>query len=43
MNERVETIGRISDMLCKIQSEALLNRIYRFVKYIYLYRTEVQA
>ena len=38
MNERTETIGRIADMLCKITDPNLLNRIYRFTKYIYLYR-----
>ena len=38
MNERAKTIGLIADMLCKIAGEELLNRIYRFVKYIYIYR-----
>ena len=38
MNERAETIGLIADMLCKIADENLLNRIYRFTKYIYLHR-----
>lgn len=38
MNERAETIGRIVDMLCKIADVNLLNRIYRFTKYIYLHR-----
>lgn len=32
---------RIAEMLEKITSEKLLNRIYRFVKYIYIHR-EVQ-
>lgn len=38
MNERAKTIGRIVDVLCKISDENLLNRIYRFTKYIYLHR-----
>ena len=38
MNDRAKTIGLIADMLCKIADEDLLNRIYRFTKYIYLYR-----
>lgn len=38
MNERAKTIGLIADMLCKIADENLLNRIYRFTKYIYLHR-----
>lgn len=38
MNERAETIGLIADMLCKIADENLLNRIYRFTKYIYIHR-----
>lgn len=38
MNERAETIGQIVDMLCKIADEKLLNRIYRFTKYIYIHR-----
>ena len=38
MNERAKTIGLIADMLCKIADEKLLNRIYRFTKYIYLHR-----
>lgn len=37
MNERAKTIGLIVDMLCKIADEQLLNRIYRFTKYIYIY------
>lgn len=41
MNTTAETVGLIADMLCKISDERLLNRIYRFVKYIYLYRVEV--
>ena len=43
MNERAETIGRIVDMLCKIADESLLNRIYRFTKYIYLHRDGREA
>lgn len=38
MNERAKTIGLIADMPCKIADEKLLNRIYRFTKYIYLHR-----
>ena len=38
MNESAKTIGLIVNMLCKITDQKLLNRIYRFVKYIYLYR-----
>ena len=38
MNERAKTIGLIVDMLCKIADEKLLNRIYRFTKYIYIHR-----
>lgn len=38
MNTKAETIGLIADMLCKIADENLLNRIYRFTKYIYLHR-----
>ena len=35
---RSETIKRIVDMLEKITSTDHLNRIYRFVKYIYIHR-----
>ena len=38
MNEKATTIGLIDNMLCKITDEKLLNRIYRFVKNIYIYR-----
>ena len=38
MNKNAETIGLIADMLCKVTDEDLLRRIYRFVKYIYIYR-----
>ncbi len=37
MNERAAIIGRIADMLCKITDENLLERIYRYVKYVYIY------
>ena len=37
MSERAETIGRITDMMCKIADVDCLNRIYRFVKYIYIH------
>ena len=40
MNERAKTIGLIADMLCKIADEKLLDRIYRFTKYIYIHRDE---
>lgn len=30
---------KIDEMLAKIESEDLLNRIYRFIKYIYIHRT----
>lgn len=43
MNERAKTIGLIADMLCKIGDEKLLNRIYRFVKYIYIYKDRRSA
>ena len=33
-----DTRRRIAEMLEKIHCEKLLNRIYRFVKYIYLHR-----
>lgn len=38
MKERAAMIGQITDVLCKITDENLLNRIYRFVKYIYIHR-----
>lgn len=38
MNTKAETIGLIADMLRKITDEQLLNRIYRFAKYIYIHR-----
>ena len=38
MSEKAATIGLIVNMLCKITGEKPLNRIYRFVKYIYIYR-----
>ncbi len=34
-----ETRKKISQMLEKINNENLLNRIYRFVKYIYIHKT----
>lgn len=33
------TRKKIDDVLAKIESEDLLNRIYRFIKYIYIHRT----
>lgn len=41
MNE-MDTRQRIASMLEKISGETNLNRIYRFIKYIYIYR-EVQG
>ena len=38
MNERAKTIGRITEMLCRITDDSLLERVYRFVKYIYIHR-----
>ena len=38
MSEKAATIGLIVDILCKITDEKLLNRIYRFVKYVDIYR-----
>lgn len=43
MNERAKTIGLIADMLYKIADEKLLNRIYRFTKYIYIHRDGREA
>ena len=40
MSEKAATIGLIVNMLCKITGEKPLNRIYRFVKYIYLHRSD---
>ena len=37
MKERDTIIVRIVDMLCKIKDVNLLDRIYRFVKYVYIY------
>lgn len=37
-NFNADTRRRISEMLEKIHCEKLLNRIYRFTKYIYLHR-----
>lgn len=33
-----DTRGRIVEILCRIADETLVNRIYRFTKYIYLHR-----
>lgn len=33
------TRKKIDDMLAKIKAENLLNRIYRFLKYIYIHQT----
>ena len=37
MKERDTINVRIVDMLCKITDVNLLDRIYRFVKYVYIY------
>lgn len=37
MKERDAIIDRIADMLRKITDVTLLNRIYRFVKYVYIH------
>lgn len=36
---RNETTRKIINLLEKIEDELLLNRIYRFVKYIYIHKT----
>lgn len=38
MSEKAATVGLIVNMLCKITDEKLLSWIYRFVKYVYIYR-----
>lgn len=38
-SSKEKTKHKIKDMLDKIEAEDLLNRIYRFVKYIYIHRT----
>lgn len=38
-SSKEKTKQKIKDMLDKIEAEDLLNRIYRFVKYIYIHRT----
>lgn len=37
--ERDSIKAKILEILEKISDEALLNRIYRFVKYIYIHKT----
>ena len=37
MNERDKVVEKITDMLGKIADVGCLNRIYRFVKYIYIH------
>lgn len=38
-SSKEKTKQKIKDMLDKIEAEDLLNRIYRFIKYIYIHRT----
>lgn len=33
-----DTIGRTLSVLCRISDEALVERVYRFAKYIYIHR-----
>lgn len=37
--DKDEIRAKIVDMLGKIDDEGLLNRVYRFVKYIYIHKT----
>lgn len=39
INPKDEIRKRINDMLDKIERDDLLDRIYRFIKYIYIHRT----
>lgn len=39
MDDKKNIREKIDEMLNKIESEKLLNRIYRFIKYIYIHRT----
>lgn len=38
MSNMSRTRQKINEMLDKIESEDLLSRIYRFIKYIYIHR-----
>ena len=42
-NFNSDTRRRIAEMLEKIHSEKLLDRIYRFTKYIYIHRDGKEA
>lgn len=37
--KKAETKQKILDMLDKIENEQLFNRIYRFVKFLYIHKT----
>jgi len=39
MNDKSDVRQKIIEILGKIEDEQLLNRIYRFVKYIYLHKS----
>lgn len=39
MDVKGKTRRKINEILNKIESDDLLDRIYRFVKYIYIHRT----
>lgn len=39
INSKDEIRKKINDMLDKIERDDLLDRIYRFIKYIYIHRT----
>lgn len=39
MGTKKNVRDKINEMLDKIESENLLNRIYRFIKYIYIHKT----
>lgn len=39
MNSKEQTRYKINEMLDKIEDEDLLNRVYRFIKYIYIHQT----
>lgn len=38
MDAKEKTQQKIDEMLNKIETEDLLDRIYRFIKYIYIHR-----
>lgn len=39
MDSKEKIRQKINEMLDKIETDELLNRIYRFIKYIYIHRT----